>query len=202
MQRYSEFRPTAFDVRGLNLPDQQDWLVLPCIRTRDSGELDQSNFETALKMLGGESETVEVHRFGHWGPGWFEIIIAKPGSPAEQTAGEIESSLANYPILDEEDWSNREWGSYQEGWLDYAKRDFVRGLASKFDLRDITSDFLESDCEDEELRKFFESLIPSGEYYHSGDSGISINTRYAIDRCTRKALADFLRQQQATSYAG
>lgn len=200
MQKYSEFRPTAFDCRGLGLPDNQDWLVLPCSRTRDSGELDQSNFDTALKMLGGESNTVQVCRFGHWGPGWFEIIIVKPGSVAETTANEIEASLADYPVLDETDFSNREWESYQEGWQNYARRDFIRGLSRKFELRDCTSDFLDDDCPDEALIEFFQSLIPSGEYYYAEDSGVCVNTRYAIDRCTRDALAQFLRQQGATQY--
>lgn len=79
MQTYAEFRPTAFDRRGAFLDDdRRAWYVLPVTRTRDSGTFDQSNFETALRILGGESETCEVHRFGHWGPGWFEIILVHP----------------------------------------------------------------------------------------------------------------------------
>jgi hypothetical protein len=89
MQTYSQYRPTGFDSRGLGLPDRQDWLVLPVIQTRDSGPLEQSNFASALKAVGGESETVEVHRFGHWGPGWFEIIIVAPGSEAARIGEEI-----------------------------------------------------------------------------------------------------------------
>lgn len=76
-------------------------------RTRDSDALDESNFRTALAMLGGESDTVEVHRFGHWGPGWFEVILVAPGSEAQRLAEHIEDSLQEYPILDEHDYSNR-----------------------------------------------------------------------------------------------
>lgn len=200
MQTYSTYRPTQFDCAGLNLPDQQDWLVLPVGRNRDSGELDQSNFDTALKMLGGESDTVEVHRFGHWACGWLEIIIVKPGSDAEKVANEIESSLENYPVLDETDLSNREWEGYQEGWQNYARRDFIKGLSRKFNLRDCTYDFLDDNCDDEALQSFFQSLIPSGEYFYAESSGVCVNTSYAIDKCNRDMLAKFLRQEGATQY--
>jgi hypothetical protein len=68
-------------------------------------------------MLGDESETVEVHRFGHWGPGWFEIIIVDPSdSERVEIATDIENRLEDYPILDETDFSEREWNEKQEYW--------------------------------------------------------------------------------------
>ena len=105
-QTYGEYRPTQFDQRGLGLPDQQNWIVAPVSRTRDSGPLSESNFHSVLKALGGESETVEVHRFGHWGPGWFEVIIVHPDRLAE--VEEIEGVLENYPVFDDSDFSERE----------------------------------------------------------------------------------------------
>lgn len=63
--RYKEFRPTQFDAKGLGLEDQQDWIVVPVSQNRDSGPFEESNFTSALKILGGESEDVEVHQFNH-----------------------------------------------------------------------------------------------------------------------------------------
>jgi hypothetical protein len=117
--RYKDYAPTGFDRKGAFLHDQSDWYVSPCIQTRDSGPLDQSNFETALEILGGESSYVEVHRFGHWGPGWFEIIIVKP--TAKKTVQKLQSiydSLADYPLLDEMDYSKREWEEKTRIWND------------------------------------------------------------------------------------
>ena len=105
-QLYKDFRPTQFDSAGLALDSQQDWLVLTVTRTRDSEALEQSNFRTALEILGGESDTCEVHRFGHWGPGWFEIILLHPDRAQE--ADEIEGALAHYPILSDDDHSELE----------------------------------------------------------------------------------------------
>ena len=116
MQTYNEYAPTGFDNKGAFLQDQQAWLVVPVIQTRDSGALDESNFSSALAALGGESETVEVRRFGHWGPGWFEIIIVNPESPAAKEAESIENALADYPVLDESDFSEREWNRAAEYW--------------------------------------------------------------------------------------
>lgn len=108
MQTYSKFRPTQFDPQGLALPDNQEWLTVPCGRNRDSDALTRSNFRCALEMLGGEGDDVEIHRFGHWANGWFEIILVKPDTSAAKIAFEIEDSLENYPVLDEEDFSEEE----------------------------------------------------------------------------------------------
>lgn len=107
LQKYRDFRPTAVDARGLGLPNKQDWLVGPVYRTRDSGPRDRSNFRSFLRALDGESENVQIHRFGHWGPGWFEIIIINPiRADLVTKAAEIADALENYPIVDEEDYSD------------------------------------------------------------------------------------------------
>lgn len=111
---YAEFAPTSFDRRGAFLPERADWLVVPCGRNRDSRVLAESNFHVALERLGDESETVEVHRFGHWACGWFEIILVHPSRADE--VSEIADALASYPILDESDWSEREYEAAAEYW--------------------------------------------------------------------------------------
>jgi hypothetical protein len=118
MQQYKDFQPTCFDSKGYMLDDQQDWYVIPVSRTRDTGPFEESNFEAALEILGGErTNIVEVHRFGHWGPGWFEIIIVNPrAGKTMRKALSIEASLADYPVLDDEDFSRREWEEMEETW--------------------------------------------------------------------------------------
>ncbi len=116
MKTYSEYRPTAHDTQGLGLEDRQQWLVVPVSRTRDSEPCEESNFAAALKLLGGESATVEVHRFGHWGPGWYEIILVQPQTSAWCVAQSIEKRLESYSILDEDDLSEREYNAAAELW--------------------------------------------------------------------------------------
>ena len=132
MERYADWSPTMFDTPGLALPDRQDWLVVPVSQNRDSDPADQSNFATALKMLGGESDSVEVHRFGHWGPGWFEIILVKPDTSAADEAVKIEARLESYPLLDEDDASAREWGAANDTWANcYSLRERIRICADR-----------------------------------------------------------------------
>lgn len=142
MKPYKEFRPTSLDCRGLGLSEQQNWLVLGVAHNRDSGPLEESNFACALKELGGESDDVEVHRFGHWGPGWFEIILINPNSPEHvKLATEIEASLENYPVLDEQDFSEREQQEANDIWRNCYRATervkYIREHRSQFEFFDF-----------------------------------------------------------------
>lgn len=79
LTRVKDFAPGRYDTKGLALPHRQDWVVCPIMRTRDDGAEQEGLFASALERLGGESDTVEVHRFRHPGLVWFEVIIVHPG---------------------------------------------------------------------------------------------------------------------------
>lgn len=194
MQTYSKFRPTQFDSAGAFLPDQADWLVVPCGQNRDSGQLDQSNFAAALALLGGESEDVEVHSFNHWACGWFEIIIVRPGTLAADLAETIEGRLEDYPVLDEEDLSSREWEAYIESWNSYAKRDFLMALGREFNLRYSAALWLET-ADSDDLREFYRNYSPYE--YETHDDGPHIDVDRAAKQVPRDALAAFLRKLRA-----
>lgn len=118
MEKYKDHQPTCFDRKGAFIPERHEWYLVPVSRTRGSGPLSESNFHVALEILGGERQNiVEVHRFGHWGPGWYEVIIvnAQAGKTFKK-AESIESALDNYPVLDDEDFSHRETDEANEIW--------------------------------------------------------------------------------------
>lgn len=143
MIKYSQFRPTCFDCKGLGLPDQQDWLVAPVSHNRDSEPLSESNFAVFLKALGGESDNVQVHRFGHWGPGWFEIILINPNcADLVKQAEDMETALADYPVLDEMDFSEREQNEADEIWRNCFKPQeriaYIRKHRSQFEFNGLT----------------------------------------------------------------
>jgi len=121
--------------------DYQEWFVAPLGQSRDSTCLEQSNFETGLAMLGGESDTVRVERYGHWACGWVEQVYIKPGSKAVDIAENIQSQLEEYPVLDEMDYSKREAEDANETWLNcYNNRErleYVRKNRSQFDFSDF-----------------------------------------------------------------
>jgi hypothetical protein len=135
---YREWGPTGFDSRGLGCPDQQDWLVCPVCVTRDTpdGSVDRSNFEVLKCQLeasgeaasDGEGGDWELHSFNHWGPGWFNIILVRPGSEAAELAIEAASVMADYPVLDDMDHSQREFDAVCEYWSEMSlneRRDLI-----------------------------------------------------------------------------
>ena len=108
-------------------PDFSEWYLAPVCQTRDSGILERSNFETVEKDLeqfntwieedDEEVQTVANHRFGHWGPGWYEIIlIHATNEKALKAADEWSAALSDYPVADEEAYSEKEWNEIAEYW--------------------------------------------------------------------------------------
>jgi hypothetical protein len=86
-------------------------------QSRDSDCLEQSNFAVMLEALGGETETVVVVRESHWAVGWVEwIAIHQSDEQALRVADVQCERLANYPILDEDDFSRREFEAQCEAW--------------------------------------------------------------------------------------
>lgn len=88
-------------------------------RSRDSSILEDSNFDAALELLGGESEDVVIERAGHWACGWVEHIAVNPDNPDKvRIAEEILDRLDSHPVLDDDDFCNRESEEYAEEFED------------------------------------------------------------------------------------
>ena len=122
MTTVSQFAPTGFDHpigQFLALADKQTWIVAPCTRTRDSSILENTNWDAQLRRLGDESDTLEIHRFGHWACGWYETVIVSPERLPEVEA--LRDALDRYPLLDEERYSALIWESASNIWREASK---------------------------------------------------------------------------------
>lgn len=111
-------------------------------RSRASDDLEESNFATMLKDLGGESKTVIVVRESHWAVGWIEwIAIHMRNHKALRIADANKARLADYPVLDEDDWTEREQASADQVWREcYPPKErlaYIREHRSQFDFRDF-----------------------------------------------------------------
>ena len=115
-----------------------DYLILS--RNRDSDLLSESNWNCACKSLGAEAfdsgrdaeafaERPNVYhwRAGHWACGWVEYLMVRADAPddVQDAAGEIVCSLADYPVLNEDDFSEREFNAACEAWERYNLADRV-----------------------------------------------------------------------------
>jgi hypothetical protein len=118
---------------------------------RDSDLLDESNYETILKILDEKYEKYEdwrVESASHWAVGWMDTLMVRVvkcecteenedsmpyivrdmgdrwrcdtcGTTAQYTdifkeCLELQAALENYPVLDEEDYSRREYEDTME----------------------------------------------------------------------------------------
>lgn len=142
MKRYSEFRPTGFDTKGLGCEDRQNWFVHPCGTNRDADALTRSNFEVScaeLEKVDPEGVDHEVHSFGHWACGWFEIILVRPDSACAKEAADTEAGLADYPVCNDEHFSETEMKEANEVWANCysieARIDYIREGRSQFEFR-------------------------------------------------------------------
>jgi hypothetical protein len=121
LKTYANFRPTSHDAAGLGCPDQQDWLVAPVTICPNVAECaDESNWQAQLNALSEvdpDGNDHEVCSFGHWATS-FDIVLVRPGTAAAECAAELAERLENYPLLNEDDLSERESEAAYQNVLD------------------------------------------------------------------------------------
>ena len=99
-----------------DIPDADNWAII-YTHHRDSGLLDQSNASVIEKALepftDGDDPDVVMESHNHWAVGHidgFSIRVFRDGeiTVAFQKYHELAEAMAEYPILDESDYSERE----------------------------------------------------------------------------------------------
>lgn len=123
--------------------DYRDWLGF-IGQSRDSGCLERSNFEVACKALAEvdpDENDWRTERFGHWAVGWIEEVYVRPGTKAAELAQEIRDGLENYPVLDDQHFSELEHNEATEVWErcydDQERLEYIREHRSQFDFHDF-----------------------------------------------------------------
>lgn len=126
-------------------------------QSRDSSALERSNFDAGLKAIGGECNhptledesdpgsalsLVKVVRENHWAVGWVEwIAIHESATEQLQIADKIKGKLEDYPVVNEELFSEYETDEANQVWKDcYRVKDrikYIRDHASQFEFRDF-----------------------------------------------------------------
>ena len=86
-----------------------DYFVL-ITRNRDSGVLEESNWRSIIKHLKKVKAHYKIVSFNHWAVGWIEEILIKDSWKKSILIGnEIQEKLENYPVFNDEDFSDLEW---------------------------------------------------------------------------------------------
>lgn len=138
---------TFFKVTRWTRPDHyvgaehHEWFVT-LYQHRDSDTLERSNFRSLLKLLGGESETVKVVRERHWAVGWIEWIgIHQSDTARLKVATLIVEDLNDYPVVDDEDFSELEREVANETWRNCfsteERIEYIRENRNQFEFCDF-----------------------------------------------------------------
>ncbi len=125
--------------RAYDLDDADNFAII-YTHNRDSGLLDQSNAAAITKALEpfteGDDPDVIEESHSHWAVGHidgFAIRVYRNGQITEafRVYHELAERMDNYPVLDEEDYSRREYDATLENIADAA-----RSLRHDYDLPD------------------------------------------------------------------
>jgi hypothetical protein len=102
---------------------------------RDSDALTRSNFTVALSRLGGANgDTIQVVRERHWAVGWIEwIAIHQDDMAALKLADDMMQERDDYPVLDEDHFSDLEDTEAADYWAGMCIRDRIY-LLDKCDM--------------------------------------------------------------------
>ena len=122
-----------------DLDDPDDWAII-YTHNRDSRLLDLSNADAIAEAMepftDGDDPDVVMESHSHWAVGHvdgFSVRVFRDGevTDAFKTYHDLAERLADYPILDEEDYSRREYEATLENIADAAWR-----LKDEYDLPD------------------------------------------------------------------
>lgn len=127
-------------------------------RTRDSGLLQNHNWTQLLESLGGETCPEDeggliIARASHFAVGWIELMmIHENATDVIAQAEDLLQSLAEYPILNEDEYWNIQHEFCQEYWSNASLYERVeicqKSQESIFAAR---SDYYPSECMEEIL---------------------------------------------------
>ena len=125
--------------RESEIADPDNWAII-YTHNRDSGLLDQSNADQITEAMtpftNGDDPDVVFESHNHWAVGHvdgFSIRVHRDDqiTDAFRTYHDLAERLADYPVLDEEDYSRREYEATLENLADAAWR-----LNREYDLPD------------------------------------------------------------------
>lgn len=130
--------------------ERGDWFIALAIH-RDSDPLSRSNFECmqkalnalpAVKEWAGEDSPVQIERFSHWAVGWCDYLLINPEcKEALELANRLEEKLDDYPVLNEDHWSELETSAANDVWRDCynakGRVSYVRKHRGQFEFRDF-----------------------------------------------------------------
>jgi hypothetical protein len=138
LDKWSADGPTCFDsASNYGGEDMSEFYVASCSVNRDTQcVLTLCNWKLMCDKLDEfvKHEESGITRFGHWANGWYELyLIHESDTDALVKAQEIADDLEQYPVLDEDKYSEMEYQAQCEEWERYYCDEFRKILINKVD---------------------------------------------------------------------
>ena len=158
----------------------EGYLVAPVSQSRDADILDESNFSIVwktLEKLSTDKYPVDIHHFGDWMCGWFDLILIHPKNQLAISAAEnFKSGMEDYPILDEHDYTEREHELFGAAYEDYGKSELRESIENEIDIEDYP-DFIDEGClkiPEELADAYFDRAFENIEYHGEVDFNFDV----------------------------
>ena len=127
LDRWHVDGPTAFDSAANYAGSDLSYLwQAPVGLTRDADTLATSNWEVVTESIlkASQHDETDIHRFGHWACGWYELLLIHPDDTAAlQAADQWACTLSDYPVADDEHHSELQWATAADYWHGMSLRD-------------------------------------------------------------------------------
>jgi hypothetical protein len=121
--------------------ERYDDYYMVYLTSRDADTVNQSNWDTMVQKLEDmESiwpeleDLVITPRASHWAVGWVEYLLVHKDAPDAllQEADAMVGAIADYPVLDEEDLSRREYEEIEQAYDTWGFDEIVGNLDEDF----------------------------------------------------------------------
>lgn len=150
--------------------ERGDWLAV-LGQSRDSDTIERSNFRVAVARLESiNPDCYAVESESHCLVGWVETLLVDPTNAAAVAEAEaIRDSLAQYPILCEDDLSELETEELGEAWEAWGRRDAIEQTRKA--LAEVFADWLGEFAELIDVEWQLEELELAAEVDAARDTG-------------------------------
>jgi hypothetical protein len=153
--------------------------------TRDSDALARSNWEVITQdMQGRFPDACDVMHCTHWACGWIDhLMIDTQDSDAMRACVEWVNALADYPVADDEHFSETEWEEWEESWDSWGRSDVLHVL------RELSPSCLLDEFGDVELSEEWEERFRSLFMDHMQYTGGNWYPEERLRECIGEELA-------------
>jgi len=152
-------------------------------QSRDSDALERCNFQefcAALEEINPDCYAVESEN--HWAVGWVETLLVDPAYPTAVALAEtLRAKLADYPVLNDEAFSQLEYDEYQKAMDDWGYTEYRNALIKANPQWNYNVELLDHT----DIAELWQRIAPELNWEYSGDD---INIAGAVKATDLAAL--------------